>query len=123
MVKLGLVLKNKKVFKEKARKPDSVHGEKRVNNVTEAGKQGQCFSILALVRITLEAFIKITGSQCRPMKCKSPRLSLSIYILLIPKVFLVRLRTIDLGSFWRKANRPAETQGPMEGIRPDKFFA
>lgn len=50
--KLGLVLKDRMVFKEKARKTDTGHGGKMVNKVMEAGKQLQCFSMLALVRIT-----------------------------------------------------------------------
>ena len=51
-VKLGLVLKDRKVFKEKARKTDTGHGEKMVNKVMEVGKQSRCLSMLALVRIT-----------------------------------------------------------------------
>lgn len=57
-------------------------------------------------------FINLTRPQTRPTKFKSPRLSLSIYILLIPKVFLLRLSTTDLGGVCGKANSSAEIQGP-----------
>lgn len=56
--------------------------------------------------------MNLTRPQTRPTKFKSPRLSLSIYILLIRKVFLLRLSTTDLGGVCGKVNSPAEIQGP-----------
>lgn len=84
-----------------------------VKKVMETGKQSSAshagFGQNQLGRL----FIRTTKPQCRPTKFKSPRLRLSTYkYFLIPKVFLVKLRMTDLGGIWRKANSPAETQGP-----------
>ena len=79
-VKPGLVLEDRKIFKEKSRKTDIGFGEKMEQShrgwKTEAVLLKAGFGQNHVGRL----FINLTRPQYRPTKFKSLRLSLSIYI-------------------------------------------
>ena len=79
-VKPGLVLEDRKIFKEKSRKTDIGFGEKMEQNhrgwKTEAVLLSAGFGQNHMGRL----FINLTRPQYRPTKFKSLRLSLSNYI-------------------------------------------